>query len=106
MREPSVKTAGANLTGLSSWLRRNNRAPIANRLDRDSPGHDSFVGDVGAYLKDGGRSAVVGLLNKIASRSLPSADELIGELPAKDANLPVRFRANSANCQNDHRQKF
>jgi len=93
MREPSVKTAGANLTGLSSWLRQNSRAPIANRLGRDSPDHDSLVSDVGAYLKDGGRSAVVGLLNKIAPGSLPSADELIGDLPAEDANLLARLRA-------------
>ncbi|SDJ12506.1 type III effector protein XopD [Bradyrhizobium sp. Rc2d] len=96
MPEPSVKTAGANLTGLSSWLRQNFRAPIANRFGRDSPGHDSFVSDVGAYLKDGGRSAVVGLLNKIAPGSLPSADELIGELPAEDANLLARLRADGA----------
>ncbi|MCC8943272.1 hypothetical protein H8A97_43780 [Bradyrhizobium sp. Arg62] len=93
--EPSVRTAGANLNGLSSWLRRNNRAPIANRLGRDSPGHISFVSDVAAYLKDGGRSAVVAQLNKIVPGSLPSADELIGELPAEDASLLARFRADA-----------
>ncbi|MGX5851864.1 hypothetical protein ACWGTO_33335, partial [Mesorhizobium sp. PL10] len=43
----------------------------------------SFVADVQDYLKAGGRSAVVAYLNKVAPGSLPSREELTGELPPR-----------------------
>ncbi|WP_245331191.1 Ulp1 family isopeptidase [Mesorhizobium sophorae] len=90
--ERTVKRLVGDLHHLSGWLFQENRGPITGRFDRDSPGHASFVADVRDYLKDGGRFAVVAQLNKVAPGSLPSRDQLIGELPAEDADLLARFR--------------
>ncbi|MGL3104355.1 Ulp1 family isopeptidase [Bradyrhizobium sp. BR 1432] len=81
-----------DLHHLSRWLREENRSPISGRFNPDSPGHGSFVADVQDYLRDGGRPAVVGQLNKVAPGSLPSLEQMTEDLPAEDADLLAKFR--------------
>ncbi|UVC15271.1 hypothetical protein [Mesorhizobium onobrychidis] len=93
--ERTVKRFVGDLHHLSRWLRQGNRRPISDRFNTESPSHASFVADVQDYLKDGGRIAVVGQLNKLAPGSLPSRGHLTGELPAEDVSLLARFRENA-----------
>lgn len=59
MSERNVNRLGHDLHHPSRWLRQENRGPIAGRLNRDAPGHASFVADVQDYLRNDGRLAVV-----------------------------------------------
>ncbi|MEY9138858.1 hypothetical protein ACVIWV_010264 [Bradyrhizobium diazoefficiens] len=85
--------AGAAMRALSIWLRQTNRAPIAGRLDLNSPAHDSFLADVWAYLRAGGSSSVVRSANTLQPGSLPPLAELSPDLYREDGNLLGRFRA-------------
>ncbi|MCC8967994.1 hypothetical protein H8A95_38215, partial [Bradyrhizobium sp. Pear76] len=89
----TIAGAGAALYALSIWLRQNNRAPMAGRLDPNSPGHDSFLADVWDYLKGGGPSNVVRSANKLKPGSLPPLAELSPDLHREDGDLLGRFRA-------------
>ncbi|EHK54707.1 Ulp1 family isopeptidase [Allomesorhizobium alhagi] len=90
--ERTAKRLVDDLHHLSRWLRQENRGPIFDRFNRDSPSHASFVADVQDYLRDGGRIAVVAQLNKVAPGSLPSRGNLVGDLHAGDVTLLDRFR--------------
>ncbi|WP_420969799.1 hypothetical protein [Bradyrhizobium sp. B120] len=93
MPSGTIHGSRANLRHLSGWLRENNRAPIAGRLDQHSSGQGSLVTDVRDYLRAGGRPAVVAQLNRFAPGSLPPPSELGLDLADEDADLLARFRA-------------
>ncbi|WP_027170118.1 hypothetical protein [Mesorhizobium sp. WSM3224] len=83
MHQRAVQELGSDLHHLSRWLRQENRRPIFDRFNHDSPGHASFVADVQDYLRAGGRSIIVTHLKKVAPWALPSRVELTGELPPR-----------------------